>query len=198
MDLDLGRQSIVEWAESAPEDAGADFIPSENKFSIETSIGRGGMGEVFLVSDMDLRRQVAMKVLRPDTGPGESNPIGFASSLRGAELERQLVRPAAAATATTRGARLGLVDLDIAPVELVAVELLDRGLGILRGSHLDEGKTSGAAGLAIGDDADLLDGSPAAFEESPEARLAGFEGEIPHVEVRSHDPATFPSAPVLP
>ena len=61
MDLDLGRQSIVEWAETAPEDAGADFVPSENKFSIETSIGRGGMGEVFLVSDKDLRRQVAKR-----------------------------------------------------------------------------------------------------------------------------------------
>ena len=64
MDLDLGRRSIVEWAESAPEDAAAEFVPAQEKFSVETVIGRGGMGEVFLVTDNDLKRQVAMKILR--------------------------------------------------------------------------------------------------------------------------------------
>ncbi len=48
MDLDLGRQSIVEWAESAPEEGAADFVPVENKYKIEAPIGKGGMGEVFL------------------------------------------------------------------------------------------------------------------------------------------------------
>ena len=51
MDLDLGRQSIVEWAESAPEEGAADFVPAKDKYKIETSIGKGGMGEVFLATD---------------------------------------------------------------------------------------------------------------------------------------------------
>ena len=34
MDLDLGRRSIVEWAESAPEKGGGDFVPAENKFAV--------------------------------------------------------------------------------------------------------------------------------------------------------------------
>ena len=42
MDLDLGRQSIVEWAESAPDDAGSDFVPAKEKFNVEMPIGRGG------------------------------------------------------------------------------------------------------------------------------------------------------------
>jgi serine/threonine-protein kinase len=90
MDLDLGRQSIVEWAETAPEDAGVDFVPSEDKFSIESSIGRGGMGEVFLVGDKDLRRQVAMKVLRPDTGRSREARLLFVAE---AQATSQLEHP---------------------------------------------------------------------------------------------------------
>ena len=68
--MDLGRRSIAEWAESAPQEDAAEFVPAEQKFTVETPIGKGGMGEVFLVTDKDLRRQVAMKVLREDTGAG--------------------------------------------------------------------------------------------------------------------------------
>ncbi|MEE8106727.1 MAG: hypothetical protein V3T86_14435, partial [Planctomycetota bacterium] len=63
MNLDLGRRSIVEWAEGAPDsEAASDFTPAQEKFLVEMPIGSGGMGEVFLVTDQDLRRQVAMKV----------------------------------------------------------------------------------------------------------------------------------------
>ncbi len=40
MDLDLGRQSIVEWAESAPEEGTADFVPAKEKFNVEMPIDR--------------------------------------------------------------------------------------------------------------------------------------------------------------
>ncbi len=50
----------------------AAFAPAEQKFRVEMLIGRGGMGEVHLVTDEDLKRQVAMKVMREDVaaGPG--------------------------------------------------------------------------------------------------------------------------------
>ncbi len=90
MDLDLGRQSIVEWAESAPGDAGADFVPAKEKFNVEMPIGRGGMGEVFLVTDQDLRRQVAMKVLRRDTAISRDQRLHFIAE---AQATSQLEHP---------------------------------------------------------------------------------------------------------
>ncbi len=90
MDLDLGRQSIVEWAESAPEDAVADFVPAQEKFNVEMPIGRGGMGEVFLVTDQDLRRQVAMKVLRRDTAISRDQRLHFIAE---AQATSQLEHP---------------------------------------------------------------------------------------------------------
>jgi len=90
MDLDLGRRSIVQWAEAAPEEAVAEFEPSEEKFTIEAPIGRGGMGEVFLVSDQDLKRQVAMKVLRADAGIGRDQRLHFISE---AQATSQLEHP---------------------------------------------------------------------------------------------------------
>ncbi len=77
MGLDLGRRSIAVWAESAPEEGADAFVPAEEKFSVETTIGRGGMGEVFLVNDHDLKRQVAMKILRKDVAPGREQRLHF-------------------------------------------------------------------------------------------------------------------------
>ena len=34
MDLDLGRKSCVGWAEAAPEDAGADFVPAKESLCV--------------------------------------------------------------------------------------------------------------------------------------------------------------------
>ncbi len=90
MGLDLGRRSIVEWAESAPEEGADAFVPAEEKFSVETSIGRGGMGEVFLVNDQDLKRQVAMKVLRKDIAPGREQRLHFVAE---AQATSQLEHP---------------------------------------------------------------------------------------------------------
>ncbi|MHC4339981.1 MAG: protein kinase domain-containing protein [Planctomycetota bacterium] len=88
--MDLGRQSISEWAESAPQEGAAEFVPAEQKFTVETPIGKGGMGEVFLVTDKDLRRQVAMKVLRRDTGAGRDQRLHFVAE---AQATSQLEHP---------------------------------------------------------------------------------------------------------
>ncbi|HVR74995.1 MAG TPA: bifunctional serine/threonine-protein kinase/formylglycine-generating enzyme family protein [Planctomycetota bacterium] len=56
---------------SSPHDDGASsFQLSEERYSVEGEIGSGGMGRVLNVFDQDLRRRVAMKVLREDVrGP---------------------------------------------------------------------------------------------------------------------------------
>ncbi len=90
MSLDLGRKSIAEWAESAPDKAGAEFVPAKEKFLVDTRIGKGGMGEVFLVTDQDLRRQVAMKVLRRDVSVGREQRLHFIAE---AQATSQLEHP---------------------------------------------------------------------------------------------------------
>jgi len=88
--VDLGRRSIVEWADAAPEDTAAEFVPAQDKFVVETPIGQGGMGEVFLVTDQDLRRQVAMKILRRDIGLGREQRLHFVAE---AQATSQLEHP---------------------------------------------------------------------------------------------------------
>jgi serine/threonine-protein kinase len=79
MDIAFGRRSVVARIDAggrrvAPEsaaesEAGAaagEFAPAEEKYTVVAPIGSGGMGEVMLVQDRDLRRDVAMKVLRQD------------------------------------------------------------------------------------------------------------------------------------
>ncbi|MHC4955756.1 MAG: protein kinase domain-containing protein [Planctomycetota bacterium] len=90
MDLELGRRSIVEWAEESPEPGATDFVPAQEKFAVEMPIGQGGMGEVFLVTDQDLRRQVAMKVLRKDIGAGREQNLHFVAE---AQATSQLEHP---------------------------------------------------------------------------------------------------------
>ncbi|MHC4955759.1 MAG: protein kinase domain-containing protein [Planctomycetota bacterium] len=89
MDIEMGRKSIVEWAEESPE-VDADFTPAQEKFLVEMPIGSGGMGEVFLVTDQDLRRQVAMKVLRKDIGEGREQRLHFIAE---AQATSQLEHP---------------------------------------------------------------------------------------------------------
>ena len=42
--MDLGRTSIAEWAKSAPEEGVAELLPAKQKFTVESPIGKGGMG----------------------------------------------------------------------------------------------------------------------------------------------------------
>ncbi|MFQ5844687.1 MAG: SUMF1/EgtB/PvdO family nonheme iron enzyme, partial [Planctomycetota bacterium] len=92
--LELGRRSVVDWlsvrrAQDAPADEEA-FSPAAEKYVVETPIGRGGMGEVFLVTDQDLRRQVAMKVLRTEQGIGREQKLHFVAE---AQATSQLEHP---------------------------------------------------------------------------------------------------------
>jgi len=95
MNFELGRRSIVEWAEEAPEaDAASDFTPAQEKFLVEAPLGAGGMGEVFLVTDQDLQRQVAMKVLRRDIGAGREQRLHFIAEAQAAsQLEHPGIPP---------------------------------------------------------------------------------------------------------
>ena len=87
--------------------------------------------------------------------------------------ESEAPSPRAAAT------RTGHVDGEGAAVELPAVEGFDCGVSAF---HLDETEAAGAAGIAVGDDADALDRAMLA-EEVANLVLGRTEGEVPHVDL---------------
>jgi len=87
MNLDLGRQSVLQWAEGELQE---EFRLADEKLVVETMIGKGGMGEVFLVTDQDLRRQVAMKVLRPSMSDNQEHRLHFIAE---AQATSQLEHP---------------------------------------------------------------------------------------------------------
>ncbi len=69
-DRGFGRESVVTRVAAHREIADATgagetlFQPAREKYVVTMTIGRGGMGEVLLVEDRDLKREVAMKVMR--------------------------------------------------------------------------------------------------------------------------------------
>jgi len=96
----FGRMSVVARvgeASESPTRAGADaevesdnFAPAAEKYDIEASIGQGGMGEVMLVQDRDLQRQVAMKVLRESMADDVTHRLRFVAE---AQATSQLEHP---------------------------------------------------------------------------------------------------------
>ena len=77
---DFGRRSVVAIVgEGAGERASPDaaFEPAAEKYAIEGRIGAGGMGEVLLVADRDLRRQIAMKVIRREAAESPASRTRF-------------------------------------------------------------------------------------------------------------------------
>ncbi len=70
--------------------AGAAFSPAAEKDEIEATIGEGGMGEVMLVVDRDLKRQVAMKVLRGTMADDVAHRLRFVAE---AQATSQLEHP---------------------------------------------------------------------------------------------------------
>lgn len=84
----LGRGSVLAGTPGA--DAGSSVTPAPERFAVEGVIGRGGMGEILLVHDQDLRRQVAMKVLLPGGADDQESRLQFVAE---AQATSQLEHP---------------------------------------------------------------------------------------------------------
>lgn len=97
-------------------------------------------------------------------------------------VEPPLIRAAAAAT---RRALLGLVDAQRTAVDVLAVDLVDRLLGLIRGAHRHEREAARTAGLAIEDDVDVRD-LTVAREELADGVAGGVEGKVAYVQSGAH------------
>ena len=80
MDIELSHQSTLKGASGA-------------RFVVGSSIGRGGMGEVALLNDRDLRREVAMKVLRASDEDAEAHGLFIAEAQATSQLEHPGIPP---------------------------------------------------------------------------------------------------------
>src|SRR5262245_39445312 len=67
-----------------------EFAPPGGRYRVDSPIGGGGMGEVLLVTDHDLGRQVAMKVLLPEA---ERDPESRSQFVAEAQTTSQLEHP---------------------------------------------------------------------------------------------------------
>ena len=86
----FGRESVVtrlSGEESASTPPGATV---GEKYEVAARIGAGGMGEVLLVQDRDLRRQVAMKVPRKELAASKTHRERFVAE---AQATSQLDHP---------------------------------------------------------------------------------------------------------
>ncbi len=86
--LQLGRPSILDWIRR-DEDATL-FSPPEERFEFIESIAAGGMGELFILFDRDLSRQVAVKLLRGDLTDDVATRLQFIAE---AQATSQLDHP---------------------------------------------------------------------------------------------------------
>ncbi|MCG3133295.1 MAG: Serine/threonine-protein kinase PknD [Planctomycetes bacterium] len=74
-------------------DGGASPASGE-KYEVIAPIGRGGMGEVLLIRDRDLRREIAMKVIRPEYASGAEMKRKFVAEAQAtAQLEHPGIPP---------------------------------------------------------------------------------------------------------
>ncbi|MHC4341282.1 MAG: bifunctional serine/threonine-protein kinase/formylglycine-generating enzyme family protein [Planctomycetota bacterium] len=80
MDIELSQPSTLSGASGA-------------RFVAESSIGRGGMGEVVLLRDHDLRREVAMKVLQATAEGEEARGLFIAEAQATSQLEHPGIPP---------------------------------------------------------------------------------------------------------
>ncbi|MHC4820336.1 MAG: protein kinase domain-containing protein, partial [Planctomycetota bacterium] len=89
----FGRQSVmtqVERGEGASAPAGSGAASPTEKYDVQGPIGTGGMGEVMLVQDNDLRRQIAMKVMKKDLAASDLHRKKFIAE---AQATSQLEHP---------------------------------------------------------------------------------------------------------
>lgn len=95
---EFGRMSVVARVDgetaattaAAPTGEGDEFAPAAEKYEIAGELGAGGMGEVLLVQDRDLLRQVAMKVLRENLAEAPEHRLKFVAE---AQATSQLEHP---------------------------------------------------------------------------------------------------------
>ena len=85
--VDQGRQLVLQPV-STPSEPG--FRPADEKYDVEATIGQGGVGEVMLVQDRDLQRQIAMKVLRDEMANDATHRMQFVAE---AQATSQLELP---------------------------------------------------------------------------------------------------------
>src|SRR5213083_1497192 len=93
--------------------------------------------------------------------------------------------PAASATPAAARALARLADVQLAALQLVAVQLGDRPLSLARRAHLDEAEAARPSGGAIGDHGGRLAG-PGLREERLEIRTRRVEGKIAHEQLLPH------------
>ncbi|NUN51697.1 MAG: SUMF1/EgtB/PvdO family nonheme iron enzyme [Planctomycetaceae bacterium] len=91
----FGRESVVtrlggrephQLPAGPPGEAG----PAGEKYTVTATVGTGGMGEVLLVQDRDLRREVAMKVMKGDLSAVDAHRLKFVAE---AQATSQLEHP---------------------------------------------------------------------------------------------------------
>ena len=87
--IDLGRGGVGDWSHGGAGKGDTD-PSSEDKYVIEVLIGGGGVGEVYLVTDRDLRREVAVKLLRRKLGESDDARLQFVAE---AQATSQLEHP---------------------------------------------------------------------------------------------------------
>ena len=85
-DDNLVKRSILEPSEQPQLTAGQTF----SHYEIMRQIGSGGMGEVYLATDLKLDRKVAIKILNDDFGKHEGNLHRFLQEAKAASALNQL------------------------------------------------------------------------------------------------------------
>ena len=129
---------------------------------------------------------------------GRRPPVGDAARfswtlpVAGAQPGAPLPATAAAATSAALRTRLGLVHAQVAPVELHAVQLLDRGLSFLVGRELGEREATRASGVAVHHEVEVLDVATVLREDGLQGVLGRVPGEVADVETLAHSRSTDP------
>src|SRR5262249_22027418 len=114
------------------------------------------------------------------------SPAAATRSAPAAARPPTAARPAAPATATrTGGLRIRDLHRDSPAVQLPAVQLRDRCLGLLRRVHLDEPESPGLPGKSIGDHGRRQDVA-ALCEELPEPFAGRGVRKAAYIEFRCH------------
>jgi hypothetical protein len=91
----------------------------------------------------------------------------------------------AATTAAALLALLGLIHAERATIEGPAVHAFDRLRGLFGSAHRDERESTGPAGLTIGDQVDVADGSEF-LERATDAFSIGVERKVSNVQTSVH------------